>query len=77
MRYEKLSDFMQRGKFDETMKKLQYSVISERELFAALLSLVSSSRLDRYIEVRSGKSLVALRNYKSDRGDRWSEPVCR
>lgn len=77
MRYQELANCMERGKFEETTEKLRHSVISERELLADLLKSVSSSQLDKYIEIRSDESLAALRDYKSDRGDRWSEPACQ
>lgn len=74
-RYEELAKCMKNGKFSEASEKLQHSAITERELLADLLNSVNSAHLSNYIEIRSNQSVEELKKYKSNRNDRWVEPI--
>ena len=76
-RYEEVNSCLKSGNLSGARERLEHSVITQRELVAALLKTVSSPQVLSYIEARTDQTVVSLRNYESGRGTRWVEPACR
>ena len=76
-RYEEINSCLKSGKLSGAREKLEHSVITQRELVAALLKTVNSPQVISYIEARTDQTVLSLRNYQSGRGTRWVEPACQ
>lgn len=74
--YEQLSECLSKGMTEEAALKLEMSIITQKELISEHLRTSDDQRLIRYISIRYPQGIENLRDFKSNRGDRWTEPSC-
>jgi len=77
IRYEEILKCLNDNKSSLAVKKVNMSIISEKELVAEFLNSHESERINKYISTRYNEPLEVLKSYKSNRGSRWSEPTCK
>lgn len=76
-RYEELSDCLLNQKPEAAALKLKMSIVNEKELIAEFLQSYNNAKINKYITIRYPQGIESLKNFKSNRGSRWSEPTCK
>ena len=76
-KYESLSECLNNGKYDVAIKKIENSIITEKELISKFLQTYNDAMMNEYISIRYPQGIESLRNFKSNREGRWTVAGCK
>ncbi len=74
--YQKILKCNENNNTNAVSQNLKMNIISEKELIANYLNQRNIEHVNEYISLRHSKQISELKNYKSNRASRWSEPSC-